>query len=66
MQGLVRLTYRLGWIFFALSVLARIVAYTSLSERMVYLGVLPRNFLQFSFLFFVAAIATALVEREKP
>lgn len=64
MQGLVRLTYWLGWIFLALSLLARVATYTSLSERMVFAGVLPRNFLQFSFLFFVISIATSLYETD--
>ena len=66
MQGLVQLTYRLGWVFFVLAVIARILSYTSLRERMIDASVMPHNFLQLAFLFFLASIATTLVNREKP
>lgn len=66
MQGLVRLTYWLGWVFLALAIIARILTYTAMSERLAYAGLLPRNFLQLAFLFFLAAAATALVHRETP
>lgn len=66
MQGIVRLTYWLGWVFMAVAVIGRILTYTSLRERMMDVGIMPHNALQLSFLFFLASIATALVEREKP
>ncbi|MBZ5647604.1 MAG: hypothetical protein LAN37_10310 [Acidobacteriia bacterium] len=66
MQGLNRLTYWLGWVFFALAVIGRILIYTPISERMIEVNVLPRNFLQLSFLFFLVSIATTLMNREKP
>ncbi len=66
MQGLIRLTYWLGWIFLALAIIARAATYTAMSERIVYAALLPRNFLQLSFLFFIACIATALVHRQTP
>ena len=65
MQGIARLTYQLGWVFMAVAVIGRILTYTSLRERMQDVGVMPHNALQLSFLFFVAAIASALVERER-
>jgi len=66
MQGLVRLTYWLGWVFFALAVIGRILVYTSLKDRMIDASVVPHNFLQLAFLFFLASIATTLMNREKP
>jgi len=66
MSGLTRITYWLGWLFLVLSVIARVATYTALSQQMVYLGLLPRNFLQLSFLFFIVATATAVVSRKAP
>lgn len=66
MQGLVRLTYWLGWVCFAVAVIGRILTYTSLRERMIDASVVPHNALQLAFLFFLASIATALIDREKP
>ncbi len=65
MEGLVGVTYWLGWVFLVLAVIARILAYTSLVDRMVALGVLPRNFFELAFLFFVACIAGSMVHRQK-
>ncbi len=64
MLGLARLTYWLGWISLAAAVIGRVLTYTSLRERMIDAGVMPHNFLQLAFLFFVASIATTLIERE--
>ncbi|HVP43771.1 MAG TPA: hypothetical protein VMS96_10080 [Terriglobales bacterium] len=58
MEGMVRATYWLGWVFFAIAVIARILLLTSVKDSMVAMSVLPRNFIQLSFLFFVAAIAS--------
>ena len=63
MQGLARQTYWLGWVFLGLAVVARIVSYTNASEHLVYAGLLPRNFLQLAFLFFLISAATALNQR---
>ncbi len=65
MQGLVRLTYWLGWVFLALAVVGRALLYTSLRERMIEASVVPHNALQLSFLFFIIAIATALYNGAK-
>lgn len=64
MTGMVRLAYWLGWVFLCLTLVARIFVYTSLVDRMIAWGVLPRNFLQGAFLFFLISIATALYNRE--
>jgi len=66
MQGLVRLTYWLGWLFFIVAIVARIATYTEAGQRLVYLALFPHNFLQFAFLFFIASIATALYNRAQP
>ena len=58
MTGMVKLMYRLGWVFFVVALIARILLFTSLRERMIDVDVLPRNFLQLTFLFFVASIAS--------
>ncbi len=63
MEGMVRITYGLGWVFLALAVIGRILLATSVSERMIAMNILPRNFIQLSFLFFVIAIASALASR---
>lgn len=63
MQGLARQTYWLGWVLLALAVIARIVSYTNASEHLISSGLLPRNFLQLSFLFFLISVATALNQR---
>lgn len=65
MDGLVRLAYWLGWVFLALAVIGRILLFTSLAERMIDANVLPRNFIQLSFLFFLISIATAVCHRPK-
>jgi preprotein translocase subunit SecG len=65
MQGLGRLTYWLGWVFLALAVFARILVYTSLRDRLVDSGVLPRNFFELAFIFFVISIASSLMEQQK-
>ena len=65
MRGLVRLTYWLAWVCLGLTILARILTYTSLLDPMIAWGVLPRNFLEMAFLFFLASIATALLEGQK-
>lgn len=66
MDGLVRLTYWLGWVFFVLAVIGRILLFTSVSEHMIDANVLPRNFIQLSFLFFLISIATTFCNRQKP
>jgi uncharacterized membrane protein YhaH (DUF805 family) len=63
MQGLARQTYWVGWVFLALAVIARAVTYAGFGERMADLGLLPRNFLQLAFLFFLISVATALNNR---
>lgn len=63
MEGIVRATYALGWVFFGLAVIGRVLLATSMSERMVAMNILPRNFIQLSFLFFVMAIASSLCGR---
>ncbi len=63
MEGIVRVTYGLGWVFLALAVIGRILLQTSLSERMVAMSLLPHNALQLSFLFFIIAIASSVCAR---
>ncbi len=63
MEGMARVAYALGWVFFGLAVIGRILLMTSMSERMIAMNVLPRNFIQLSFLFFVIAIASALARQ---
>lgn len=63
MTGMVKLTYRLGWVFFAVAVISRILLTTSLGERMAEIHVLPRNFMQLTFLFFLASIASYTCNR---
>ncbi len=65
MDGLVRLTYWLGWVFLALAVIGRILLLTSVSEHMISANVLPRNFIQLAFLFFVISIATSVCHRPR-
>ena len=65
MQGLVRLTYWLGWVFLGLAVVARVLTYTSLLERMIDWNVLPRNFFELAFLSFLVSIASSFMERQK-
>jgi hypothetical protein len=60
MEGIVRVTYGLGWVCLGLAVIGRILLFTSLSTHMVAVNVLPRNFIQLSFLFFVIAIASSV------
>ncbi len=66
MQGLIRLTYVLGWVFLALAVIGRALMYTSFQERFVAMSVLPHNALQLSFLFFLITVASYAYTREKP
>lgn len=66
MDGLVRLTYWLGWLCLAAAVIGRILLLTSVAERMIDANVLPRNFVQLSFLFFLISIATHLYHRQNP
>ncbi len=63
MEGIARVTYGLGWVFLALAVIGRILLLTSVRERMIDMNVLPRNFIQLSFLFFVIAIASTIACR---
>ncbi len=58
MQGIVRVTYALGWLFFILAIIGRVLLRTSVAERMIAIDVLPRNFIQLSFLFFIISIAS--------
>ena len=58
MTGMVKLTYRLGWVFFAVSLVSRVLLATGLRERMVGMNVLPRNFLQLTVVFFLASVAS--------
>ncbi len=58
MQGMVRITYALGWLFFIFAIIGRVLLRTSMAERMIAFDVLPRNFIQLSFLFFIIAIAS--------
>ncbi len=66
MRGLVRLTYWLGWVFLVAAVIARILLYTSMKDRMIDTSVLPRNFFELSFLLFVISIASILIEQQEP
>ena len=63
MTGMVKLTYWLGWVFFAVAVISRILLTTSLGARMIDIHVLPRNFMQLTFLFFLASIASYTCSR---
>ncbi len=63
MEGIVRVAYGLGWVFFALAVIGRVLLATSMNERMLALNVLPHNFIQLSFLFFVIAIASSVCSK---
>lgn len=63
MEGMVRITYGVGWVCLGLAVIGRILLLTSASERMIAMNVLPRNFIQLSFLFFIIAIASSLACR---
>ena len=63
MQALARQTYWVGWVFLGLALVARILTYTSTGEHLVYAGLLPRNFLQLAFLFFVISVASSLLNR---
>ncbi len=58
MQAIVRVTYGLGWLFFILAVIGRVLLRTSVAERMIAMDVLPRNFIQLSFLFFLISVAS--------
>ncbi len=60
MEGIVRATYALGWVCLGLAIIGRILVLTSLSTHMIAVNVLPRNFIQLSFLFFVIAIASSV------
>ena len=60
MEGIVRATYTLGWVCFGLAIVGRVLLLTSLGEHMVGMNVMPRNFIQLSFLFFVIAIASSV------
>ena len=66
MQGLIRLSYILGWVCLALAFVGRLLLYTSLQDRMIQNGVLPHNALQMSFLFFLITVASYVYTREKP
>ncbi len=66
MQGLIRLTYILGWVFLALAVIGRILLYTSMQDRMLQYSLMPHNALQLSFLFFLITVASYAYNREKP
>jgi len=66
MDGLVRVAYWLGWVFFVIAVLGRILLMTSFAERLIEANILPHNFLQLAFLFFLISIATTLYNRQKP
>ena len=66
MQGLIRLTYVLGWVFLALAVVGRILLYTSMQDHMLQYSLMPHNALQLSFLFFLITVASYAYSREKP
>lgn len=67
MTGMVKLTYRLGWVFLAVALVSRILLTTSLRERMIEINVLPRNFLQLTVVFFLASVASyAYHQTSKP
>jgi len=54
-----RALYILGWVFFALAVVERILLISSNIRLMaIEQNVLPRNFFELSLLFFVISIAT--------
>jgi len=60
-----RLTYQLGWLLLILALVERIsiMASQGLAERAVHHQVLPYNFLELSFLFFVISIASGHCKR---
>ena len=54
-----RALYILGWVFFALAVIERILLLSpNITVMAVQHNVLPRNFFELSLLFFVISIAT--------
>ena len=55
-----RLTYQLGWLLLVIAIVERmaIMASQAVAERAVHYSVLPHNFLELSFLFFVISIAS--------
>ena len=58
-MGLVRVTYFLGWLSFVAAVVERILlARGEFAQAAINHNVLPRNFLELSFFFFIASIAT--------
>ena len=60
MEGIVRATYGLGWVCFGLAIVGRVLLVTPIGDRMVAMNILPRNFIQLSFLFFVISIASSV------
>lgn len=58
MTGMVKLTYWLGWVFFVVALISRILLTTGMRERMIEANVLPRNFMQLTIVFFLASVAT--------
>ena len=60
MEGIVRATYTLGWVCLGLAIVGRVLLFTSLSERMLAVNIMPRNIIQLSFLFFLIAIASSM------
>jgi hypothetical protein len=59
MNGIARRTYALGWLFFLVAVVERIMlTKESVAAWATMHAVLPRNFLELSFLFFVITIAS--------
>jgi hypothetical protein len=54
-----RVLYNLGWVFFALAVVERILLLSpNIASMAMQHNVLPRNFFELSLLFFVISIAT--------
>lgn len=54
-----RITYLLGWLFFLVALGTRLALLShDIAAMMVAANVLPRNFLQLSFLFFLACVAS--------
>ena len=59
-MGAARVTYGLGWVLLIIALVERILIMTSpaIAQSAIHRSVLPYNFLELSFLFFVISIAS--------
>ena len=64
---MVRITYLLGWLCLLLAMGARVALLShDIAAMMIEVNVLPRNFLELSFLFFLACVASDAYHRAQP